>query len=462
MSAGTKGSANAIFAQAEAHLDFELMASIGTWKWFKCNAQGTAITTTGSGKWGSWDANWRGVLRCDNNSADPEPVRSLQRRVQGRQDLLRQPAGNRAAPSPAQPGPYDCAAMTIPTALTYPTPPTADQVDDYHGTRSRTRTGRSRTRCGRLAGMDRRPERADGPRPRRTAGAAGDPSPAGRAVGLPAGGRPVASWRPLVPAPQHGSPGPGRPVDGRRARRGRGVLVDPNDLSADGTTALADVAVSESGELVACATSDAGSDWRTWSVRRVATGRGAARPDPVGQVLIGGLDPRRRRVLLRPLPGATGRRGLRRAELRHGAPIPPPRHRPGRGPSRVRDAAPAGLGLRPTGLRRRPAPRPDRLPRYRPGEPGLRRATSRTASRRRPCVRSLIEGDAHYEPIAALDGVLYLRTDLDAPLGRVIAVDLADPSTSSRSSLRATTRSSRSASWATGSPRSTSTTPTTG
>ncbi|HET9344892.1 MAG TPA: hypothetical protein VFO05_04245, partial [Candidatus Limnocylindrales bacterium] len=24
--------------------------------------------------------------------------------------------------------------MTIPTRLTYPTPPTADQVDDYHGT----------------------------------------------------------------------------------------------------------------------------------------------------------------------------------------------------------------------------------------------------------------------------------------------------------------------------------------
>ena len=32
------------------------------------------------------------------------------------------------------------------------------------------------------------------------------------------------------------------------------------------------MAVAESGELVACATSDAGSDWRTWRVRRVATG----------------------------------------------------------------------------------------------------------------------------------------------------------------------------------------------
>src|SRR5262249_45813485 len=36
---------------------------------------------------------------------------------------------------------------------------------------------------------------------------------------------------------------------------------------------------SDSGELVACALSDAGSDWRTWAVRRTATGE--ALPDRI-------------------------------------------------------------------------------------------------------------------------------------------------------------------------------------
>ena len=50
------------------------------------------------------------------------------------------------------------------------------------------------------------------------------------------------------------------------------VLLDPNLLSEDGTTALASIATSESGELIAYATSDAGSDWRRWGVRRVESG----------------------------------------------------------------------------------------------------------------------------------------------------------------------------------------------
>ena len=73
-------------------------------------------------------------------------------------------------------------------------------------------------------------------------------------------------------------------------REGR-VLIDPNRLSDHGTTALASIAVARSGELVACATSDAGSDWRTWGVRLVRDGRGAARSGRVEQVFRGGLDP---------------------------------------------------------------------------------------------------------------------------------------------------------------------------
>jgi prolyl oligopeptidase len=54
------------------------------------------------------------------------------------------------------------------------------------------------------------------------------------------------------------------------------VLLDPNTLSADGTTAVSALSVSDDGTLLAYATSDAGSDWLTWRVRDVATGEDLA------------------------------------------------------------------------------------------------------------------------------------------------------------------------------------------
>ncbi len=54
--------------------------------------------------------------------------------------------------------------------------------------------------------------------------------------------------------------------------RGR-LLLDPNRLSADGTIALAAQAVSADGRLFAYALADAGSDWETWHVRDVQSGR---------------------------------------------------------------------------------------------------------------------------------------------------------------------------------------------
>ncbi|MDA1222704.1 MAG: prolyl oligopeptidase family serine peptidase [Planctomycetota bacterium] len=54
-------------------------------------------------------------------------------------------------------------------------------------------------------------------------------------------------------------------VDGR-------VLLDPNTLSEDGTTALGATSFSEDGSRMAFSTSDAGSDWVTWQVLDVATG----------------------------------------------------------------------------------------------------------------------------------------------------------------------------------------------
>jgi prolyl oligopeptidase len=49
-------------------------------------------------------------------------------------------------------------------------------------------------------------------------------------------------------------------------------LLNPNTLSADGTTAVSLADVSDDGSLLAYATSDSGSDWLTWHVREVGTG----------------------------------------------------------------------------------------------------------------------------------------------------------------------------------------------
>jgi len=51
------------------------------------------------------------------------------------------------------------------------------------------------------------------------------------------------------------------------------VLLDPNTLSADGTVALNGSSVSKDGNWLAYATSASGSDWLTWHVRSVESGQ---------------------------------------------------------------------------------------------------------------------------------------------------------------------------------------------
>ncbi|MEG3924693.1 prolyl oligopeptidase family serine peptidase [Microcoleus sp. T3_D1] len=50
------------------------------------------------------------------------------------------------------------------------------------------------------------------------------------------------------------------------------VLIDPNTLSEDGTVALGGIAISEDGKYMAYGLSSSGSDWQEWKVREVATG----------------------------------------------------------------------------------------------------------------------------------------------------------------------------------------------
>ncbi len=51
------------------------------------------------------------------------------------------------------------------------------------------------------------------------------------------------------------------------------VLLDPNNLSKDGTVSLRDSAVSDDGRYFAYALSEAGSDWQVWRVRDIASGQ---------------------------------------------------------------------------------------------------------------------------------------------------------------------------------------------
>lgn len=51
------------------------------------------------------------------------------------------------------------------------------------------------------------------------------------------------------------------------------VVIDPNTLSQDGTVALVGTSVSEDGKLLAYGLSSGGSDWQEWHVREIETGK---------------------------------------------------------------------------------------------------------------------------------------------------------------------------------------------
>jgi len=51
------------------------------------------------------------------------------------------------------------------------------------------------------------------------------------------------------------------------------MLLDPNTLSADGTVALSGTAITDDGKLMAYGTAASGSDWQEWHVRDVSTGK---------------------------------------------------------------------------------------------------------------------------------------------------------------------------------------------
>ena len=274
---------------------------------------------------------------------------------------------------------------------TYPVAPTSDQVDDYHGTS--------------VADPYRPLEDSDAPASRAWIAAENDLTER-LLERIPARAAIRSRLAELWDYPRAGAPW--RRGDRWFQMRNTGlqdqdvlwtadepdgagrVLLDPNGLNQGGTTALSIVDVSDSGELVACAMSDSGSDWHTWTVRRASTGEllpdriawskftsAAWTADDAG--FFYGRYPE-------PPADAAYDAPNRDMELRY--------HR--LGTDQAADLLVFSTpdepewGFEPDGHRRRSAPRGHRLARHRPGEPHLRR---RPVRRGRPArdVRPLLD-----------------------------------------------------------------------
>jgi prolyl oligopeptidase len=326
-------------------------------------------------------------------------------------------------------GPYDEAmSSTIPLpAHGYPEAPTADQVDDHHG--------RS------VADPYRPLEDPDSPATRAWIAAEGDLT-ATALEGVASRGAIRDRLDQLWDFPRSGVPwrrgahwfqlrntglqdqdvlwtSDGPEDEGR-------VLLDPNGLSDHGVVALASVAASDDGALVACATSEAGSDWHTWQVRRTETGE--ILPD---------------RIEWSKFSSAAWTEDG--AGFFYGRYPEPPG-------GAVFDAPNVDMELRYHRLGTEQAADP--LVFAVPDEPEwgfepevtddgrllvitVWRGTDQEsrifvadlgAGVEAAVVRPLLDAaDARYEHIETVDGTMYLLTDLDAPMGRVIAVDVEDP-----------------------------------
>jgi len=203
------------------------------------------------------------------------------------------------------------------------------------------------------------------------------------------------------------------------------VLLDPNALSDDGTVALTGYAVSEDGALLAYGLSSAGSDWQEWRVRQVESGQD--RDDVVQWVKFGTV--------------SWTHDGLGFFYSRFDAPEEGSAFK---GTNQAHKLTYHRLGT-PQSEDILIYERPDQPEWYLAGwvtEDGRYLAISVYHGTRRenalfykdletggPVVELLNRFDAEYELIGNDGPCFYLRTDLDAPLSRVVAVDLRDPGT---------------------------------
>ncbi len=200
------------------------------------------------------------------------------------------------------------------------------------------------------------------------------------------------------------------------------VLLDPNTLSADGTAALSAIAFSHDGAWLAYGVSQSGSDWQEIRVRAVETGAD-------------GID------LLRWCKFSSI------AWKRDGSGFfynrfPEPGTVPAedeyrfnrvcwheRGTDQAADTI-VFAQTEITDLRFAPLTTEDGDYLLLYGSVGTEtknRLYYRAMESDGPFIRLLDEADANYTPIEMIGNVLYLKTDRDAPRGRIIAIDLTTP-----------------------------------
>jgi prolyl oligopeptidase len=203
------------------------------------------------------------------------------------------------------------------------------------------------------------------------------------------------------------------------------VLLDPNELSEDGTVSLSAAVADEEGTHLAYAVSHAGSDWMTWRVREIASGRDLPDEVPWGKFSSAAWLPDGSGFLYgaypAPEPGQEHAAAMRDHQLRlhrlttsadddevvHARPDQPEW---GFSPTVSED----GRWLVVTV--------------FHGTAPENRLHLARIENGRVGEVRPWLDAaDARYELLGVLDGEALVSTDLDAPLGRVLAIDLDDP-----------------------------------
>jgi prolyl oligopeptidase len=311
--------------------------------------------------------------------------------------------------------------------LTYPAPPRVDQVDDFHGT---------------LVADPYRPlEDTDAPESRRWIEAENVLTEA-FLTGVPARREIRDRLTELWNFPRAGAPWKRGPFwfqlrnsglqnqdvlwrSDAPGAEGR-VLLDPNVIDEAGTTSLSAIGVSPSGGLLAAALSFAGSDWLRWRIRDVETGEDL--PD---------------RIEWSKFTSAAWTHD--ESGFFYARYPAPPEDDPLEAVNRNMEVRYHRLGTDSAGDRLVYA-NPDEpewgfyaevsddgrtllLTVWRGTDPESRLYVADLSSGpEQAVVRPLLDrGDASYVHVATLGRTAYVKTDLDAPNGRIVAIEVDDP-----------------------------------
>ncbi len=199
------------------------------------------------------------------------------------------------------------------------------------------------------------------------------------------------------------------------------VLVDPNRLSDDATASLADYSISPDGRYVAYAVSDGGTDWDTWHVCEVETGKDL--PDLIGDTKFTGVSwlPDASAFYYSRYPKGADGKGDDQLQVKV--------YRHALGAAQADDALAYEITDNPRhnpyGIVTEDGRWLVFIVSYGFDSNAIHlQDLSKPGS---PVVRLLDEWDGIYDFLGAMGGKLYFRTTQGAPRGRVIAIDPASP-----------------------------------